>query len=76
MPNCLGACFHNELGINDEILANLEMNRLLGSQLFAMQVVHQYKVNWRPIGQEHRTRFLIFFCLRPEKYRRKSDERP
>ena len=74
MSDCLGAGFHKELRTNDEILAHLEMNRLLEPQIFPLQIVHQYKVDWRPISQEHRIRFLIFFCLGPEQYRRNGDK--
>jgi hypothetical protein len=36
------------------------MNRLLDLELFPLQIVHQHKVDWRPVSQENRIRFLIF----------------
>ena len=58
----------------DEVLAHFEMNRLLDLKSFPLQIVHQSKVDRRPISQQNRIRFFIFSCLRPEVYRRKGDE--
>jgi len=52
------------------------MNRLVGPELFPFEIVHQDKVNWRPVGQQNGGRAPIFRRLGREVRCGKRDKCP